>query len=71
MDFNEVMAFATLAAGVAASYAKTQSDISRLKAEVNMGREREAEATRLMQDLTKTLHRIEKALVKGGLIDIE
>ena len=71
MDLNEISAFIALAAGLAGSYAKTQSDISKLQAEMNMGREREAEATRLMQDLTKTLHRIEKALVKGGLIDIE
>lgn len=69
MDWNEVIGFATIAAGLAASYAKTQSDITRLKAEVKSAREREQDATQLMTEFTKTLRRIEMALVKAGLIE--
>jgi len=64
-------AFLTLFAAVAGTYAKAQSDIARLKSEVKALQRKEAEVAQLLTDLTQTLHRVEKALVKAGLIEIE
>lgn len=71
MDLNSIIGFGSLGVALAASHAKTQSDVSRLKAEVGMAREREIETAKLLAETNRTLHRIEKALVKAGLIDIE
>ena len=60
-----------LAAGLLVGYGKLQSDITRLKTEVSMLRDRDQDVQRFMQELQTSMHRIEKALVKAGLIEID
>lgn len=71
MNWEIIIGFATLTAGIAASYAKTQTDVARLKAEMRATQQREQEVTMLIRQLTNAVNRIEKALVRAGLIDIE
>ena len=71
MALQELIGFATLTAGIAASYIKTQTDVARLKAEMRATQQREQEVAHLIRNLTTCVNRIEKALVKAGLIDIE
>lgn len=68
---GEVIAFLSLCLAVAATYAKEVSDIARLKAQVEALQRKEEESNRLLQDLVAGIHRVEKALVKAGLIEIE
>lgn len=67
----DFVGFVTVFAGLAATYAKGQSDIARLKVEVKALQRKEAEVAKLLTDLTQTLHRVEKALVRAGLIEVE
>lgn len=71
MTWDSVIGFMSLAGALMASYAKLQSDITRLKTEVRMLRDREQDVQRYMEELKNSLHRIEKALVKAGLIEID
>mgnify|MGYP005995551021 FL=1 len=67
---GEIIAFLTLCLAVAGTYAKEVSDIARLKAQVEALQRKEEESTRLLTDLVTSIHRVEKALVKAGLIEI-
>lgn len=71
MTWDSIIAFIALTGGLMASYAKLQSDITRLKTEVQMLRDRDQDVKVCMQDLQASVHRIEKALVKAGLIEID
>lgn len=71
MTWDSIIAFIALTGGLTASYAKLQSDITRLKTEVQMLRDRDQDVKVCMQDLQASVHRIEKALVKAGLIEID
>lgn len=68
---GELIAFMTLVLAVAGTYAKAQSDIARLKTEVKALQRKEAEVANLLSDLVAGIHRVEKALVKAGLIEVE
>lgn len=70
MSGEEIIGFVTLAAGVAATYAKEQSDVARLKAEVRALQKNEVELTLLLRELNLSITRVEKALVKAGLIPV-
>lgn len=68
---GDVIAFLSLCLAVAGTFAKAQSDIARLKTEVRALQRKEVEMTRLLEQLVQSVHRVEKALVKAGLIEIE
>ena len=71
MEVEQLLGFISLLLGIAGTYAKTQSDITRLKTEVRALQRKEDETTRLLEQLNQGIHRLEKALVKAGLIEIE
>lgn len=69
MNPTDLAAWATIAVGVIASYAQTRADMARLKERVyQLEKTEENNAQRLMR-IEQSIHRIEMALVKAGLID--
>jgi cell division protein FtsB len=71
MSTEEIIGFVSLGLALAGTYAKEQRDVAQLKAEVRALQRNEQDITRLLRDLTSSIHRVEKALVKAGLIEIE
>ena len=71
MDITEIIALGTLAAAVIGAYIKHSNDVSVLKSRMRTLEEREKHIDRKLDALTAPINRIEKALVKAGLIDIE
>ena len=71
MDTTEIIALGTLAAAVMGAYIKHSNDVSVLKSRMRTLEERERHIDRKLDVLTASITRIEKALVKAGLIDIE
>lgn len=69
MNPTDLAAWATIAVGVIASYAQNRADMARLKERVHqLEKTEENNAQRLMR-IEQSIHRIEMALVKAGLID--
>lgn len=71
MTTEEIIGFISLAFALAGTYAKGQRDVAQLKTEVRALQKNEAELTRLLRELAMSINRVEKALVKAGLIDVE
>ena len=71
METAEVIALAGLAAGVVGSYIKHSNDVAQLKQRMRNMEDREKQIDSKLEVLTASIIRIEKALVKAGLIDIE
>lgn len=69
MEIADIAAFATIAVGLVATYAQNRADMARLKERVyQLEKTEENNAQRLMR-IERSIHRIEMALVKAGLID--
>ena len=71
MDTAEIIALATLTAAVVGAYIKHSNDVSVLKARMRNLEDREKAIDRKLDAMALSITRIEKALVKAGLIDIE
>ena len=71
METTEIIALAGLAAGVVGSYIKHSNDVAQLKQRMRNLEDREKHIDRKLDALAMSITRIEKALVKAGLIDIE
>jgi hypothetical protein len=71
METAEIIALAGLAAGVVGSYIKHSNDVAQLKQRMRNMEDREKQIDSKLEVLTASIIRIEKALVKAGLIDIE
>ena len=71
MDTAEIIALATLAAAVVGAYIKHSNDVSVLKSRMENLEAREKAIDRKLDAMALSITRIEKALVKAGLIDIE
>lgn len=71
METAEVIALAGLTAGVIGSYIKHSNDVAQLKQRMRNMEDREKQIDSKLEVLTASIIRIEKALVKAGLIDIE
>lgn len=71
METAEIIALAGLTAGVIGSYIKHSNDVAQLKQRMRNMEDREKQIDSKLEVLTASIIRIEKALVKAGLIDIE
>ena len=71
METTEIIALAGLAAGIIGSYIKHSNDVAQLKQRMRNMEDREKQIDSKLEVLTRSIIRIEKALVKAGLIDIE
>ena len=71
METTEIIALAGLAAGIVGSYIKHSNDVAQLKQRMRNMEDRERHIDSKLDTLTASIIRIEKALVKAGLIDIE
>ena len=68
---GDLIAFLMLCLAIAGIYAKEVSDIARLKAQVEALQKKEEDTNRILQDVVAGIHRVEKALVRAGLIELE
>lgn len=71
MEVQEILALGALAAAVIGAYIKHSNDVASLKARMRSLEDREKLIDSKLEVLTTSIIRIEKALVKAGLIDIE
>jgi seryl-tRNA synthetase len=71
MATEEIIALAALASAVVGAYIKHSNDVAQLKQRMRNLEERESKIDGKLELLTASITRIEKALVKAGLIDIE
>lgn len=71
MSTEEIIGFISLGLALAGTYAKEQRDVAQLKTEVRALQKNEADLTRLLREMALSINRVEKALVKAGLIDVE
>lgn len=71
MELTDVAAFATIALGVVATYAKNSADMARLKERVYQLEKTEENNAQRLQRIEHSIRRIELALVKAGLISQE
>jgi len=71
MDTPTIAAILTLAGGLIGTYTKLQTDLARLKERTARIEKNEESVSVALTRLADSIHRIEKALVKAGLIDIE
>lgn len=71
MTIENILALAALAAGVIYQYIKSSNDMARLKERLYQLEKREVANDSKLAELYQAITRIEKALVKAGLINIE
>lgn len=70
MEMQDLAAWVTVALAVVASHVRNSADLARLKERVHQLEKNEAENGKKLTDIYQTIHRIEKALVKAGLIEL-
>ncbi len=71
MDSVEIAALLTLGGGLVGAYTKLQADMARIKERIYRIEKREDEVSRMLTRVGEAIIRVEKALVKAGLIDID
>lgn len=71
MTDEAIIAFASLALATVAAYIKQTNDVSRLKEKIRQIERTEQRVEDIMLRLTESMNRVERALVKAGLIDID
>lgn len=71
MEVQEILALGALAAAVVGAYIKHSNDVAGLKARMRSLEDRERLIDSKLELLTTSIIRIEKALVKAGLISID
>jgi hypothetical protein len=71
MSTEEILALSGLAVAVVAGFIKHTNDVAQLKSRMRNLEERERTIDQKLEVLTASIIRIEKALVKAGLIEID
>ena len=69
---NEVgIAFVSLALAIVLAWIKQNNDVTRLKEQIRSIEKTEDKVQDMLMRLTESMNRLERALVKAGLIDID
>lgn len=70
MDIQDLAAWVTVGLAVVASHVRNSADTARLKERVHQLEKSEEANGHKLTDIYQSIHRIEKALVKAGLIEL-
>ena len=69
MQLEDLATFGAITAAAVTAYATIKSDMARLKERVIQLEKAEDENAQQLKNISAAIHRIEKALVKAGLIE--
>lgn len=71
MTLDTAIALIGLAGSVVAAWIKQNADVAKLKEKIRSMEKTEARVEDALQKLTESMNRVERALVKAGLIDVD